>query len=203
MLPAAGFLRELVHISAHCCSSAYSGEAIPSLLHKDVSLYPAVSSISPPASWEALAEVQGVPEVGVSPWSFPFHREGAGGRSHLCPPDKAYTAVVNVPDPQGLHRTVTSWGRRARTRLRPQHSAQPMAAWSWGLNPGTQLDSTPTPPGPVLAQRRAVPSTLQWETWPAQAWITPRRWTGSQRSDETHGGKGHDGRQAWDPVLAS
>lgn len=78
------------------------------------------------------------------------------GPSHPCPPHKAYTAVVNVPDPQGLHRTVTSWGRRARTRLRPRHSAQPMAAQSWGLNPGTQLDTNPNPV-PVLAQRRAIP----------------------------------------------
>ena len=32
-----------------------------------------------------------------------------------------------------------------------------MAAWSWGLNPGTQLDSTPAPPGPVLAQEEGRP----------------------------------------------
>ena len=131
-----------VFTPAHRSGSACRGDAIPLLLHREGSPSPASLPSSPPTSWEALVEVQGIlkgvslqgafSQRGVEPHVPPRHvPPGTAPCTDQSPP-----GGEPEPPPTALS---TAHGS-------PESGPFPLS--TPGSNTGTQVDGTPPRRGP-------------------------------------------------------
>lgn len=170
------------------------GDAIPLLLHREGSPSPASLPSSPPASWEAPVEVQGVLK-GVS-LQGAFSQRGV--EPHVPPPGSQPPGTAPCTDqspPGGEPEPPPTALSTARGSL----ESGPFPLCTPGSKHWDTGGRHPTPPPPGAMGAPGQGGGPPWEAWLAQACTTPRGWTGSRLSVETD----RDQSRPWAPTSRS
>ena len=170
------------------------GDAIPLLLHREGSPSPASLPSSPPASWEAPVEVQGVLK-GVS-LQRAFSQRGV--EPHVPPPGSQPPGTAPCTDqspPGGEPEPPPTALSTARGSL----ESGPFPLCTPGSKHWDTGGRHPTPPPPGAMGAPGQGGGPPWEAWLAQACTTPRGWTGSRLSVETD----RDQSRPWAPPRAN